>query len=552
MKTSFVHLPNAFSGFEYRYGPYRWDKVGYSLVPFASGAMEHATNITYPKAFANGSTLYEAQLMAHELSHHWFGDLATCRTEGDMWLNEGWATYSQFIFEENVYGYPAYMAQVLANHENVLHYANWKEGGYLAVSGVPHQYTYGDHVYLKGADVAHTLRTYMGDSLFFLGLKYHLNNSQYKDVSSTDFRNNLITSSGLTNLSDFFDNWVFNPGWPQFSVDSFQVSGNAPAVNVTVYIRQKLTGAPAFFNQVPFELTFKDSSWNSQTKNIVVSGQHSSFNFSLPFKPSYAGLNLGNKISQAVTADNQVLKSNTAVFNDQLKGRMSVTATNPGISTDSAWIRVEHNFAAPDPFKQPGHAFLLSPNRYWRVEGEFPASFAASGLITYDGRVINSGGGGDLDNLFLSSTNLEDSIVLLYRSSRADDWQLEPNITKTMGSATDKYGTIKINALRKGEYVLALKGFTTDTKDIYTRNLGANVYPNPSSDRFIVELTGRTNFRGDLRALVYDLSGRLCFSEKIMNDRFSIGTENWRNGTYILAILTEGKPAFRTRLVLSR
>jgi hypothetical protein len=552
MKASFIHLPNAFGGFEKRYGPYRWDKVGYSLVPFSSGAMEHATNITYPKAFANGTTLYEAELMAHELSHHWFGDLATCRTEGDMWLNEGWATYSQFIFTENVYGYPAYLSLVEANHENVLHYANWKEGGYLPVSGVPHQYTYGDHVYLKGADVAHTLRTYMGDSLFFQGLRYHLAQSQYKDVSSTDFKNNLITSSGLTNLSDFFDNWVFNPGWPQFSVDSFAVTGTAPNFQVTVFIKQKLTGAPSFFNQVPLELSFKDSTWNSATKNITVSGQHSSFSFSLPFRPGYAGLNLNNKISQAVTSDNQILKTKTAVFSDQNRGRMTVTPTNASIATDSAWIRIEHNFTAADPFKRTGQAYLLSPNRYWRVDGLFPASFKASGLITYDGRVINSGGGGSLDNLFLNTTNLEDSIVLLYRSDRADDWHLEPNITKAIGIKTDKYGTIKINDLRKGEYVLALKGFTTSTQEIRSKELGAKVYPNPSFDRFNIELNGTVSGKEDLQVLVYDMSGRLCYSEKIRNERFSIGTDAWRNGTYLMTLLLDGKPAFRTKLVLAK
>jgi aminopeptidase N len=59
--------------------------------------MEHATNIAYMQALVNGYTQYEST-MAHELSHHWFGDLATCETAGDMWLNEGWARYCESIF----------------------------------------------------------------------------------------------------------------------------------------------------------------------------------------------------------------------------------------------------------------------------------------------------------------------------------------------------------------------------------------------------------------------------------------------------------------------
>ncbi len=552
LKASFIHLPNAFSGFEKRYGPYMWDKVGYSLVPFTSGAMEHATNIAFPRVCANGTTLYEAVIMAHELSHHWFGDLATCSTEGDMWLNEGWATYSQYIFAENVYGYPAYLVQVIANHDDILHYASWRDGGYLALSGVPHAYTYGTTVYNKGADVAHTLRTYMGDSMFFQGLKYHLANSQYKAVSSADFRDNLIAGTGLTNLTDFFNDWVFNPGWPHFSVDSFSVTGTAPSCTVTAYIRQKLTAAPFYYNQVPLELTFKDSLWNTVTKNITVSGPLASFSFSLPFKPSYAGLNLNDKISHAVTSSSQVLSNNTYVFSDQVRGRMLVTPTNASITTDSAWIRVEHNYTAPDPFKTIGQAYLLSPNRYWRVDGEFPASFTATGLITYDGRTNTSGGAGSLDNLLLSTTNLEDSIVLLYRKDRADDWHLEPNITKAIGSTNDKYGTITVNALRKGEYVLALKGFYTGITDIRTKDLSVRAYPNPSSDCFNIELFGNVPAGMDTKVIVYDLQGRLIFSEGIQNNRFSIGTDNWRNGIYLMTILRNDKPLSRTRLVVTK
>jgi hypothetical protein len=552
VRSSFIHLPNAFQGFENRYGPYQWDKVGYSLVPFNSGAMEHATNIAYPRAFANGSTLYESGLMAHELSHHWFGDLATCSTEGDMWLNEGWATYSQRIFMENVYGYSAYISQVQSYHDDVLHYANWKEGGYQALSGIPHQYTYGDHVYLKGADVAHTLRSYMGDSLFFTGLKYHLSHSQYKAVSSTDFMNNLIAGTGLGNLNDFFAGWVFNPGWPHFSVDSFQVVPLGGNYIVQVFVKQKLTGAPSYFNQVPLELTFMDSTWISQTKTIVVSGKNSNFTFTLPFRPTYAGLNLGDKVSHAVTENHQFIRSTTPLFSIQYRGRMSVTALNSTIATDSAWIRIEHNYTAPDPFKHGGQAYVLSPNRYWRVDGIFPANFKASATLEYDGRALTTGGYGSLDNNFLFSTDLEDSIVLLYRADRADDWHLDSSTTKNTGVLTDKFGSITINNLRRGEYVLALKGFFTGIRPLVPGKIGTIVYPNPSTERFQIELTNVSSGNEDLVIEVYDILGRQLLHEAVFADRFSIGSENWKDGVYLLTILRNGKPAGRARLVVSR
>src|SRR5436190_374417 len=86
MKNGFLNLKNCIAGFENYYGPYMWNRVGYSLVPFNSGAMEHATNITYPRT-AIGSLAFE-DLWSHELSHHWWGDLITCETQEDMWINE--------------------------------------------------------------------------------------------------------------------------------------------------------------------------------------------------------------------------------------------------------------------------------------------------------------------------------------------------------------------------------------------------------------------------------------------------------------------------------
>ena len=92
VEGSFEHLENAFDSFESYYGEYRWNKVGFAFVPFNSGAMEHATNIAYPRSLTNGLLTYET-LMAHELSHHWWGDLITCSTAEDMWINEGMASF---------------------------------------------------------------------------------------------------------------------------------------------------------------------------------------------------------------------------------------------------------------------------------------------------------------------------------------------------------------------------------------------------------------------------------------------------------------------------
>ncbi|HYG50334.1 MAG TPA: M1 family metallopeptidase, partial [Flavobacteriales bacterium] len=218
-KNSFINLNQALEQYETGYGPYEWEKVGYVAVPFSAGAMEHATCIAYPKFAINGSTTYQ-NLMAHELSHHWWGDLVTCLTAEEMWINEGMARWSEAYFFEKLSGYTGYMNDIRPNHKNVVYKAHVDDGGAYALNGVPANATYGTTTYNKGADVVHTLRGYLGDSLFFTGLKSIISNFKFKNISSYQFRDHLNTIPGI-NVTNFFDDWVFQPGFPEFAIDSF-------------------------------------------------------------------------------------------------------------------------------------------------------------------------------------------------------------------------------------------------------------------------------------------------------------------------------------------
>lgn len=549
MKASFINLNNALTGFEARYGAYKWDRVGYCLVPFNSGAMEHATNISYPKICANGNLTYEASIMAHELSHHWWGDNATCQNEGEMWLNEGMASYSEHIFTEWVYGYTAYINGIRANHDDMIHYVHHREGGFLTMDSIPHQYTYGDHVYLKGADMAHTLRGYLGDSLFFLGLKYHQNTALYTDVSSLDMRDNMITATGQTaKLTSFFNDWILHPGWPHFSVDSFVSVPNGNNFDVTVYVKQKLRGAPNLYTNVPLEVTFMNNAWAAQTKNILVSGLNSNFTFTLPFDPSLAIIDLNDKISDAITDDTKVLKTTGLNFSFLAEGRIQVTVQNIN-SGDSAFIHIDHNWATPDPFKT-AQPFRLS-DHYWTVTGIFPAGFVAKGNISYDGRTTSTSGGSSwMDETIITSNNLEDSVVLFYRKDASADWQLYPYYTKTMGAPTDKFGTILFDSLRAGEYVIGLHDHTAGIQET-SSFADVNVFPNPSSAEFTVVLEG-PNALNDASVEIYDLGGRKLLTQHLSGKTMKIDDHKWAPGIYILTLRSKGVVIAQKKLSVVR
>ena len=176
-----------------------WD---YNCVPFNGGAMEHACNISYP-LFAIDGTLDREDLMAHELAHHWWGNNITCKTQEDMWINEGWASYSEKLFNEYVYGKARYRQKVEETHRNVLQFAHITDGSVLPVSGVDHGNTYGRHVYRKGADIAHTLRFYMGDTAFFKAIKSIMSTNNFGNMDSKELMDSFQTFTP-TDLSHFY------------------------------------------------------------------------------------------------------------------------------------------------------------------------------------------------------------------------------------------------------------------------------------------------------------------------------------------------------------
>lgn len=531
-KSSFVNLGNTVKGFEEDYGPYNWSKVGFHLVPFNSGAMEHATSIAYPRSAANGG-LGSETLMAHELSHHWWGNLVTCRTAEDMWINEGFAAYSERLFLEHQYGYESYIDDIKTNHLDVLHRTHLNDGGYYAISGVPHNITYGDHSYNKGADVAHTMRSYFGDSLFFIGLKSFLADNMFKDVSSTDFMNHLNVINGI-DATDFFNNWVFSPGFPHFSIDSMTVAPNGGNYDVELFVKQKLKAAPNFYSNVPLEVTFKANDWTEQTESFVMSGQNDSFLFTIPFNPELAFLNPNDKISQAVTGEGVVLTSaGTKIYSYPLY-RMSVSSI-----TDSVYVRMEHHWAAPDDFTDVENDWMyhISPDRYWRVDGIVSGSISATQSFMLDGKNTLSG---SLDTGLVALPGFhEDSLVMFYRESAGHNWEaIQGTTISNLGSSTDDFARINVDNFKFGEYAFGWKKSTVGIKEKITKN-EFNIYPNPSANLVNIDLSAyeAENFT----ISVFDMNGKLQITQNTVASQAFMDVSNLSNGNYLISVVASGK-----------
>lgn len=533
LKASFINLHQAIEAYENYFGPYVWDRVGYVVVPFNAGAMEHATNIAYPILTVNGSIGYQT-LMAHELSHHWWGDWVTCETAEEMWINEGMAKYSEHLFLEWVYDYDEYMETMRDNHYDVLRHAHHKDSGFYALNAVPHKYTYGDHSYNKGADVLHTLRSYMGDDLFFQGLKSVQSAYGGTHMSSVDFMQHLNTLAGV-DVTDFFESWIFQPGFAHFGLSHLEVeaTGSGP-YSVNLVVGQKLKGGASYHQNVPLELTFMDAQWNTHTENIEFSGHYQPYSFTLPINPVFIAVNYNERINDATTAVNVVLTGPSVQLMNYANVRMEVASV-----TDSALVRVEHNWVYPDHIGIPDD-IQISMERYWNIHGINLDQVTATLRFEFNGRPIATG---NLDNnLMVDLGNqpfTEDSLVLLYRPDSEASWQIHDDYTISFaGSHTDKYGFITANYFKKGQYTFGYRTNSVGLVEQDKQDLTYSIYPNPASDSVIIDLT---NWKDEpLSVEIIGLDGKLILNKKIFAGQTnSIDISDLASGIYLAVILDQ-------------
>ncbi len=525
----FANLHAAFDAFEYRLGPMQFERIGFVGVPFNAGAMEHATNVAFPVAFLNGTLAGENTIM-HELAHSWFGNLVTCNVAEEMWINEGLASYCVALFQEEVYGETAFRDYVRTNSNDVLRRAHILDGIFRAVSGVPHNFTYGKTVYDKGAMMAHALRGYMGDSLFFGGIKQFFADRAFGNAHSDSLKNTLENYSGLS-LDGFFDAWIYQPGFVHYSVDTFHSVFSGGNFQVTVTAKQKLREATLLCNQNSLEIAFIGSGWEKEIRSISWNGQSGSATFTLPFNPIAVFADPNQKFGDASIERESVIQA--LGFHDLSPTYMEL---NIDSLPDSALVRVIHSYVAADTFQLPHTGFSLSTNRYWKVEGIIPNGFRCSAEFIYDGSVSSGGTNSYIDLPWLNFR--EDSLVLFFRPDPRTDWQLAPDYQVNWGSPNDKKGRIHLDRLLQGEYAIGriTADFIAIEKDI-SPVIALDLYPNPAKET----LHAKWNSKGKPTAVILmTLEGKelACNWQSIGYSQVEVSLQGMAKGTYFLEIRT--------------
>jgi len=245
------------------YGPYPYEdeKYGHCMAPL-SGGMEHQTMTT--------QGFFEKGLTSHELGHQWWGDHVTCASWCDIWVNEGFASYSEYLMLENLY--PAEKDQHMFDvHDNVMS----QTGGSVWVldSLNENRIFSGRLTYDKGASIIHTMRYLINDDVqFFSALRSFQTAYSDSTAKGIDLKEHLEAETSV-DLAPFFEQWYFGEGYPTYSVRWNQVGNNA-YVQIS-HNSSKPTVTPTFTN--PIDLKFTRPSMPDTTIRFNISSNQDLF-----------------------------------------------------------------------------------------------------------------------------------------------------------------------------------------------------------------------------------------------------------------------------------
>jgi len=261
--------------------PFADTKYGIAASHF-QGGMEHPT-MTAIGAVPLGSPTWDVTLLlAHELAHQWWGDAVTMRTWDDIWLNEGFATYSEVLYQEKAQGTAP--GEAMRKRDDRLY------DGALArpvVADPADPFAYTSAVYLKGAWAVHMLRRTVGDDVFFEGLKRWLVRHEWGTATRGDLRALYEEISGRS-LKYFFDQWLETPFRPVLRVT---FTNNADGTRVAITVNQTQAhdvvhpeAGPDDTRWYGFPLTVRLYMANGRTADVTVpvSGQSAAESFDVP------------------------------------------------------------------------------------------------------------------------------------------------------------------------------------------------------------------------------------------------------------------------------
>ncbi len=301
--------------------PFMNEKYGHAQFTWGGG-MEHQT--------MSFMVNFSFDLTAHELAHQWFGDLVTCGSWNDLWLNEGFATYLTSVAYEYIYDKKTFRDKMRGTRADITADPNGsvKPKDTSSVN----QLFNGRLTYRKGAWLLHMLRVRIGDSLFFEGCRQYLSNRKLQGFSTTEQFRTVMESVSGSDLREFFKQWYEGDGFPYLKIN-WEQSGS----KMTVKIEQTPSNPTVPFWKISIPILFYNTlTGEEDLRTFVPQKLNEEYVFYLNFdadtavfdphvtvlaKTAIGGMNLGR-----VEEDHIVLYPNPTN-----RGVLNVKSRNPDI-----------------------------------------------------------------------------------------------------------------------------------------------------------------------------------------------------------------------------
>lgn len=275
-----------------KYGEYPFIEEKYGHAEFQwGGAMEHQT--------CTSMGFWGSGVISHELAHQWYGDMITCKDWHHIWLNEGFATYSEAVYIEARDGKAAYNSQIIGEMNSARN-----AQGTIWVQDITNenQIFNGARSYAKGGCVLHMLRGIVGDSTFFDIMRaYSVDPSVSYGVATTEDFQAVAESVSGQDLDYFFQEWIYGENEPTYSIGWNKSLVSGDIYNVTLNIYQAVNNNPSYFT-MPVQIRF-NTSLGDTIVTLFNNAQTQNFQFEI----------LGNPTSIVFDPGNWILKNNTIV-----------------------------------------------------------------------------------------------------------------------------------------------------------------------------------------------------------------------------------------------
>jgi aminopeptidase N len=379
IKTKIIPMMTYYSDL---FGEYPFEKNGFATLNnlFPWGGMENQTLISLCP------NCWDELLVAHEFAHQWFGDMISPATWSDVWLNEGFATYCEPLWYEEIQGYTRYKQEInsqaayyLSNNPQwPIYDSSWAQ----VTPPINTLYNYAI-TYIKGSCILHMLRYTIGDSLFFDVLNSYATDDdlKYKNAATVD----LITKINEITGSDynwFFNQWVYGPNHPIYQ-NTYEITQNGSIWTVSLNLKQVQTTADFFKMPVQLKVVFSDGT--DSLFNVLNDANNQGFIFEFNKKPNQLVFDPNNNIVLKVA--NTILVSIESLETLPDKFELKQNYPNPFNPVTNIGFRIPNfGFVSLKVYDILGReiATIFNEEKQPGVyEAQFDASNLSSGIYYY-------------------------------------------------------------------------------------------------------------------------------------------------------------------------